>query len=311
MEDSGATPRHALDWSEFEPPAPRAEDRSPTMATTTEPGPSDGTPTPPAPVFPISSGASVSRPTSSHAALLRSLRALGLTLEDAIEPGAVAPGQVAAGPGAAFAVPGLTVAEPAFAQAVDWMLCAALADVGAGGPGAARAYYFRHSARPLDPAPFEAARARVSDAVLRRQLLLGCYRLVESCSGARTAVQIAAVGPTMPEVLAAAAQLEGERIGVHIIDVASPDAVYAAWQRAMRRAVLTSSTPALPGVLRQAFDAALPIVAVHDQSSVPLSWLGAAVGVPIISVPTTGAPGDVGPVTTDAIVSGALASLSL
>lgn len=85
------------------------------------------------------------------------------------------------------------------------------------------------------------------------------------------------------------------------------DAAYGAWQRAMRRAVRTSSTPALPGVLRQAFDLTLPIVAVHDQGTVPLSWLGTAVGVPMISVPVeTGVP-----IQADAVVSAALAVLSL
>lgn len=300
MEDTGAVPRHALSWSEVELPAQRqSEPRS-----VAEEAP---VPLVPVSAAPISSGARVNRPTSSHAAYLRSLRALGLTLPDAVAPTAVTAGGVGAGPGPAFGVNGLTVAEPAFAQAVDWMLCAALADVAPGGPGAGRAYYFRHSSRPLDPAPFDAARERLSDAVLRRQLLLGCYRLVDSRSGARTGVQIAAVGPTMPEALEAAAVLEEERIGAHVVDVSSADAVYTAWQRAVRRAVLTSSTPALPGALRQAFELTLPVVAVHDQSTVPLSWLGSALGVAIISVPVDPRAG----VRTEAIVSAALAALSL
>lgn len=84
-------------------------------------------------------------------------------------------------------LPGVTLLEPAFATAVDWLLCDALARIAAGpapaptaGPRDDGAYYLRLTTRPLDQAPFEAARRRLGDAVLRRQVVAGGYRLVDA-----------------------------------------------------------------------------------------------------------------------------------
>ena len=57
------------------------------------------------------------------------------------------------------------------------------------------AYYFRLTTRPIDQAPFEAARARVGDAVLRRQVLAGAYRLVDASSPPRAARRRSAGAP--------------------------------------------------------------------------------------------------------------------
>lgn len=277
-------------------------------------------PAPGAPQVPLSSGASASRPTSSQAAFGRSLRALdGLGLpvlaralrEDA-DPRALDGGRlVATGTAPAFAVPRLVVAEPAYAQVVDWMLCAALAT--AEQPGTT-SYYFRLTSRPLDQSPFELATERLGAAVLRRQILTGAYRLVEGTTGRRPRVQIAAVGPTLPEAVAAAEALEAEGIGADVVDVVSADSVYAAWQRTLTRAVRTASTPSIAGTLRQAFDLDSPLVTVHDQGSATLAWLGSALGVPTVAVgglPTASRPSTGAPVEAATLVSAALAALSL
>src|SRR5438045_2985621 len=54
-------------------------------------------------------------------------------------------------------LPNTTFCEPAFAGALDWLLCDAFARIAAATDGA---YYFRLTTRPLDQAPF-AARAPV------------------------------------------------------------------------------------------------------------------------------------------------------
>ena len=71
----------------------------------------------------------------------------------------------------------MTFIEPAYATALDWLLCDALGHIAAGpaatttaAPAEDGAYYFRLTTRPIDQAPFEAARARLGDAVLRRQV---------------------------------------------------------------------------------------------------------------------------------------------
>ena len=73
-------------------------------------------------------------------------------------------------------LPGLTLAEPAYAVALDWLLCDGLARLAAPDGDS---LYLRLSTRPLDQAPFAAARARLGDDALRADVLAGGYRLVE------------------------------------------------------------------------------------------------------------------------------------
>ncbi len=198
-------------------------------------------------------------------------------------------------------LPNVTLLEPAYGVALDWLLCAALGDIAAAAaPGGAKAdavgkvedgsYYFRLTTRPLDQAPFEAARARIGDATLRRQVLSGAYRLVESPrgDGDGPVVQIAASGATVPEALLAAAELESEGVRAHVVDVTSVDRLYAAWQRTLRQGIRTATTPSIAGALRQAFDLNAPVVTVHDASSHTMSWLGSALGAPCVSLGVDG-----------------------
>jgi pyruvate dehydrogenase E1 component len=298
-------------------------------------------------VVPTGTGASANHPTSTHAAFLRSLRALarepglqghlvvaepeagppvpsieslGLAREVSGQPllpagvcdslASVAEASLAAASGSRFVlageesaigVPQLTLLEPAYAVAVDWLLCAALAEVGGEGRGSV---HIRVSRRPVDQEPFAAARERMGDAVLRGQVLSGAYRLLDGGSGGGPAVQIAASGTTLPEAVAAARELAEEGVRVHLVDVVSPDLLYGAWLRTQRYGIRTATTPALPGVLRQAFEPRVPVVTVHDATPYALAWLGSALGVPAVAVPTS----DVDP---GSMVNAALAALSL
>lgn len=275
---------------------------------------------PPLRGIPDSSGASASRPTSAQAAFARSLRALGdldlpevdLHLDQDADPRLLADGwsRVAAGILPAFGLPGVITAEPAYAKAVDWMLCAALRSVD---PASSTSYYFRVSQRPLNQGPFEAAAERLSEAVLRRQVITGAYRLVAGTTGHRPRVQLATVGSTIPETLEAAEELEAQGIGADVVDVVSADAVFAAWQRTTMRAVRSGTTPSIAGTLRQAFDPVTPLVTVHDQGTATLAWLGSALGVPTVTVGPSAGDGrasHAAPVDTPTIVSAALAALS-
>ncbi len=197
-------------------------------------------------------------------------------------------------------LPGVTLVEPAYAGALDWLLCDAVARVAAG-PSSTRtaapvepaAFYFRLTTRPLDQAPFDAVRSRLGDAVLRRQVLAGGYRLVDAFTthpelagrpdgtGRAPEVRIAASGAVLPEVLAAAAELADEGIAAHVVDITSADRLYTAWQRTLRHGVRTATTPSVPGALRAAFGSGrAPVVTVHDASSHAMAWIGSALGVP-------------------------------
>lgn len=233
-------------------------------------------------------------------------------------------------PSVGLELPNTTYCEPAYGVALDWMLCHALARIAAG-PTRARtaaphdddgSYYFRLTTRPLDQAPFEQARARLGEAVLRRHVLAGAYRLVDASTGAAggaPTVHLAASGAAMPEVLEAATQLAGEGIAAHVIDVTSLDRLYSAWQRTLRQSVRTAAEPSIPGVLRTAFGDRAPIVTVHDGASHAMAWLGSALGVPCVplGVDAFGQSGSVRELyelhdlLPGSIVNAALAALSL
>jgi pyruvate dehydrogenase E1 component len=233
-------------------------------------------------------------------------------------------------------LPGVTFVEPAYATALDWLLCDALRRVATGPDGTAGetpadcgAYYFRLTTRPLDQAPFEAARRRLGDTVLRRQVLAGAYRLLD----ARQAhpelwddpdlpvptVHLVASGAVLPEVLAAADELAGEGVAANVVDVTSLDRLYTAWRGELRRGMRTASAPGLPGVLRAAFGSPAPVVTVHDASSHAMAWLGSALGVPAVplGVDEFGQSGSVRELyelhdlLPGSIVNAALAALSL
>ncbi len=241
-------------------------------------------------------------------------------------------------------LPGVTFIEPAYAVALDWLMCGALqaiaaagavpggapptAPTGGGPPGAvppgaveSGAFYFRLSTRGIDQQPFADARDRLGDAVLRRQVLAGAYRLVEAGDLAETAprVHLAGCGAVLPEVLAAAAELRDEGIAASVVDVTSADRLYRAWQRTLRQGVRTATAPSIPGALRTAFPDRAPIVTVHDAASHTLSWLGSALGVPAVSlgVDSFGQSGAVADLyrahdlDPGSIVNAALAALSL
>jgi pyruvate dehydrogenase E1 component len=225
-------------------------------------------------------------------------------------------------------LPNVTFIEPAYASALDWLLCGALQSVAAAGPGAGAgeggSYYFRLTTRGIDQQPFQAARDRLGDAVLRRQVLAGAYRLVEPPAAAGAPqVSLAASGAVLPEVLAAAAELADEGIAATVVDVTSADRLSRAWQAAMRQGVRTARGPAAPAALRTAFPGGAggrgPVVTVHDAASHALSWLGSALGVPAVSLGVDGF-GQSGTVAdlyrandldSGSIVNAALAALSL
>jgi pyruvate dehydrogenase E1 component len=195
-------------------------------------------------------------------------------------------------PSIGLELPNTTFVEPSYAVALDWLLCDALARVAASRdptttvPAEDGAYYFRLSTRPIDQTPFVEAKQRIGDVLLRRLVVAGAYRLVDASelalSGAPV-VSLVGSGAVMPEVMAAAAELHDEGVAAHVIDVTSSDRLYSAWQRTLRHAVRTASTPSATGPLRAAFPTGrAPLVTVHDAASHAMAWLGSALGVPCV-----------------------------
>ncbi|HUH06222.1 MAG TPA: hypothetical protein VML96_00310 [Egibacteraceae bacterium] len=220
-------------------------------------------------------------------------------------------------------LPGVTFIEPAYAVALDWLLCDAVGRIASDlRPRDGGAFYFRLSTRPLDQAPFEAARRRLGDTVLRRQVLAGAYRLHDAgelAAQGAPVVQIAASGAVLPEALEAARQLAGEGVAAHVIDVTSLNRLYVSWQDSLRRSVRAAEAPAAPGSLGAAFARRVPMVTVHDAASHAMAWLGSALGAPAVAlgVDAFGQSGTVADLyeahdlVPGAIVNAALAALEL
>jgi pyruvate dehydrogenase E1 component len=220
-------------------------------------------------------------------------------------------------------LPGVTFVEPAYAVTLDWLLCDALGHMARGDDGA---FYFRLSTRPVDQGVFAAARERIGDAVLRRQVLAGAYRLIDAHHSHpelrethAPVVHLAASGAVLPEAVAAAEELADEGIAAHVVDITSLDRLYRAWQRTLRQGVRTATAPSVAGALRTAFPERAPIVTVHDAASHTMAWLGSALGAPCVplGVDEFGQSGSVSELyelhdlLPGSIVNAALAALSL
>jgi pyruvate dehydrogenase E1 component len=182
--------------------------------------------------------------------------------------------------------PGCTAWEPAFGQDLEWALLDALARLGR--PAGSSAY-FRLTTRPIDqglaatPAEGPAREER------RRQVLAGGYRLREGV--ATPAVTLVGVGAVMPDVIAAAEELEAGGVGADVVCLSSADLVFRALQS---RHGLGEGTDA---VLDDLFppELARPLVTVLDGHPHTLSFLAGVHGVPIacLGVTSFGQSGDV------------------
>ncbi len=178
-------------------------------------------------------------------------------------------------------LPGITYAEPAFALAVDWLLCDGLAKLS---DPAGDSLYLRLSTRPIDQAPFADALKRLGEAELRRQVLAGAYRLREpEQSNDAPGLTLAASGAILPEAVAAAEELTYEGVAVTLLDITSADRLYRNW-RATNAEAIASGERAEAGTshlysLLSEVERQQPIVSVHDASSHHLAWLGSALGV--------------------------------
>jgi pyruvate dehydrogenase E1 component len=177
-------------------------------------------------------------------------------------------------------LPGITFAEPAYALASEWLLLDGLRAI-ADPHSAGASLYLRLSTRPIDQQPFVAAVERMGERALRADVLAGGYRLVDpdpdECS-----VTLAASGPVLPEVLAAAAALQEEGVAATVIDVTSLDRLFRDWAGARRAAIDDVRAGGAGAHVARLLPAGQPIVTVHDASSHAMAWLGSVHGSPVI-----------------------------
>ncbi|MEY2478082.1 MAG: pyruvate dehydrogenase component [Actinomycetota bacterium] len=179
-------------------------------------------------------------------------------------------------------LPGITFAEPAYAQPLDWTLCDGLAQIG-DPDGGADSLYLRLSTRPIDQAPFAAAVARMGEERIRADVLAGGYRLLDPpAADGEMRVTIAASGPVLPEVFEAAHHLAEEGVAATVVDVTSLDRLFRGWAAATRSPIrdvrAARSRPHVASLLSPGE----PIVTVHDAASHAMAWLGSVHGAPVV-----------------------------
>jgi pyruvate dehydrogenase E1 component len=201
--------------------------------------------------------------------------------------------------------PGCVAWEPAFGQDLEWTLLHALSSLGR--PGGTSAY-FRLSTRPIDQALAAVPEDPAAREERRRQALQGGYRL-RTVAGA-PAVTLVGMGAIMPEVLAAAAELDAAGMGADVVCLTSADLVFRALQA--RQGLIEGDHAILDEILPAA--RAAPIVAVLDGHPHTLSFLSGVRRMPIASLGVSdfGQSGDVEDlyrhvgIDTDTIVGAAL-----
>jgi pyruvate dehydrogenase E1 component len=176
--------------------------------------------------------------------------------------------------------------EPAFGQDLEWSLLYALGQLGK--PDGVSSY-FRLTTRPIRQA-LAGTPSDPDERERRRQAVLGGgYCLAAGTTPPQ--VSLVGVGAVMPEVIAAAENLNTFGIVTDVICLTSPDLVFRAFQA--RQGLLAGSDSILEEIFPS--DRAAPIVSVLDGHPHTLSFLSAIHCQPIacLGVADFGQSGDV------------------
>ncbi len=187
-------------------------------------------------------------------------------------------------PSVGIELPGVVFFEPAYAASLEWLLMDALRQLSDEEGSSA---YVRLSTRPVDQAPFNDVLQEVGEESLRHDVLAGGFRLWTSGDGTLLPVILAGSGAVMPELVAAAHELEDEGVSATVLSLTSLDRLYSGWRQALRFSQASLTYPSqehhlaklIPENLRNA-----PIVTVHDAASHAMAWLGSVYGQRLLPV---------------------------
>lgn len=191
-------------------------------------------------------------------------------------------------PSLGIELPNLQLFEPAFASEVEWTLLDAMRRCCDRLGGSST--YLRLSTKPIDQSLQAEARARLGEDELRRQVLLGGYRLVDRTAAAPElatdcVVQIAAGGIMVPEAMEAAARLHAEGIAANVLAITSPERLFASLRTSRRALLRDASSRSDLGHLETLIprgERRAPIVTVQDGASHALAFLGSVLGAPVV-----------------------------
>src|SRR5438876_9474839 len=174
-------------------------------------------------------------------------------------------------PGIGIALPGIVYWDPAFAREVEWILLDGLRGLA---DGQGESVYLRLSTRPIDQ-----SLAFPPSPEYRRGVLRGAYRLVDArgepgWDPEANAVRLFAAGVTVPEAGGASRALKERGVLASVFVVTSPDRLYRG---------LREPRPYLEELVSPE-EEDVPVVSVLDGHSHTLAFIGAALGVPQMSL---------------------------
>ncbi len=178
-------------------------------------------------------------------------------------------------------LPNVRLYEPCFQLETEWLLLEGLRRCLERGVG--RITYLRLSTKSIDQRLVQPALRRYGQDALQQHALLGGYRLVDAQQDggppdSRARVVIATSGALVPEAVRAAERLWQERVAASVLNITSPDRLYAGFKASRRDPGNRSHLETLFTPEEQT----APIVTVVDGASHALAFMGGALGQRVV-----------------------------
>lgn len=228
-------------------------------------------------------------------------------------------------PSIGIELPNLVFYEPCFQREMEWIMLEGFRQCLDRTSG--RSTYLRLSTKPIEQSLLDPVLKRLGEAELMRQVLRGGYRILDARIDGALApdapdVLVVTSGAMVPEAIEAARTLHEEEVAATVINVTSPDLLYADLRAGRLRTVRDLGAATSLGHLAELIQLAerkAPIVTVLDGASHALSFLGGAFGQPVVPLGVdvfgqSGARADLyryAGIDADHIVNGALLALEL
>ena len=183
-------------------------------------------------------------------------------------------------------IPDLDFYEPCFGQELEWIMLAALEQV----RQRTRSTYLRLTSKRVDQGLLRVPDDPARRERMRQQVLNGAYRLIDRSHDAAyrpesNVVHVMASGAMIPDAVAASNRLMVEGVYANVINVTGPGPLYRAFQQSVydamdgrRRREMFMADSIDRGARRS------PVVTVVDGHPHSLSWIGSALGAPVIPV---------------------------
>jgi pyruvate dehydrogenase E1 component len=170
-------------------------------------------------------------------------------------------------------LPNLIYFEPAYGWELECILCWGFQQLLDRQHG--KSLYVRLSTRRIEQVHLEPTPER------RRQVLAGGYWLRDYRSepdyANKTRVHIFATGVMLPEALRASDAVREDEVYANVINVTSPDLLFADWLRTRGNGALSYLDELIPSEER-----GIPAISVIDGHPLTLGWLGGALGCAMI-----------------------------